>query len=734
VTGIDRAPEAAVEKPVRRPLRLRVPVVRQHSEMDCGAACLATVCAYWGRRFSLNRMRDHARVGREGASLANLRRAAKELGFTARPREVPVAELTRETLPAIGNWKGYHWIVIYAVGARSVLVADPAFGLRRIPRGEFEKDFTGYCLLLRPERRFYDQPHDRSPLRGITHHFREVRGLIFEVFLASLAVQLIAVAMPLFTKFLIDDIIMQGEERWLWAAVLGVGGAMLMQLLMSWVRMELAFAVASRSNLSIVRAVYTRLIHLPMSYFSARKAGDVTSRLEEQAKVTTFVSETVPGLIIDVMSAVIYLSIMLWFSPFLAGVAGSFVLIHILVARIIAPRLRLAFAEAFEKGAEQESHVLETLRGIETIKSTGAGPFVRWRFDDLYAGNANLQLRIERISTIAGVAIETVGQAAAIAVLFLGALLVFDGEMSIGVLVAFTMFAAALFKPLENIVAAWDEYQETQNAVERLNDILDKAPEFEPFEARPDLLLMPRPRGAISFSRVGFRYHPDDRSNVLQNISLDIGAGEKVAFVGRSGCGKSTILKLVFGLNAPTDGDIRIDGFDTRDIWLPSLRRHIGCVPQKATIFAGTVLENIALARPDASRTEVAEALRLADAEDFVAAMPGGLEARLSEQGSNLSGGQRQRIALARLFLQDPAILLLDEATSALDTAGEKRVMTNIAERFSRRTILVVAHRLSTIRNADRIVVLNRGLVAEEGTHERLIAADGLYQTLQSPA
>ncbi len=723
--------KTVVRKP-RRPFRLGRPVIHQHSEMDCGAACLATISAYWGRRFSLNRMREHARVGREGATLTNLRRAATELGFSARAREVPVHALERQDLPCIGNWKGYHWIVIYKVGARSVLVADPALGLRRIPRAAFEKDFTGYCLMMTPEPRFLETPHDPSPLWGILKHFRNVRLTVFEVFLASLAIQLIAVTMPLFSKFLIDDVIMQGEDRWLWAALIAVGGASIMQFSLSWMRMELAFRVAVRSNLSIVHEVYGRLIRLPMSYFNARKAGDVTSRLEEQSTVTDFLTETIPELVIDVISAIIFLGIMIWFSPLLAAVSLGFVVFHILTARIISPRLRLAFAEAFEKGADQESHIIETLRGIETVKSTGAAPFVRWKFDDLYAGNANLQLKIERISTAAGVAIETVGQAASVAVLFLGAMLVFDGEMSIGVLVAFTMFAASLFEPLENIIDAWDEYQETLNAVERLNDILDKDAEFEAANDSAALVSMPRPRGAVSFSGVAFRYHPDDRANVLQNVTLDIEPGEKVAFVGRSGCGKSTILKLIFGLITPTDGDIRLDGFNIRDLWLPSLRRNIGCVPQKATIFNASIRENIALARPGASLDEVREAARLADAEEFINAMPGGLEAKLSEQGANLSGGQRQRIAIARLFLQDPSIILLDEATSALDTAGEKRVMRNIAERFSGRTVLIVAHRLSTIRSADRIVVLNRGIIAEQGNHQELIEENGLYHRLQN--
>ena len=637
-------------------------------------------------------------------------------------------------MPLIGNWKGYHWIVIYKVGARHVTVADPAIGLRKIPRDVFDKEFTGYCLTMVPTARFFEQKNDPSPLRGILHHFKPLRLNIFELFLAALAMQLVAVSMPLFSKFVIDEVVMQGEARWLWAAVIGVGGATFMQFFLAWMKTELAFVVALKSNMSIARAVYHRLLRLPMSYFSSRKVGDITSRLEEQSTVTDFLTESATEILIDITSAALFLAIMFWFNAYLATIAASFVVFHILIARIISPKLRLAFAEAFEKEAEQESHLLETLRGIETIKATGAAPFVRWRYDDLVATNANQGLKIEKISTTADVAVEAVGQVASITILFIGASLVFDGEMSIGVLVAFTMFAGALFEPLEGLIGAWDEYQETLNAIERLNDILEREPEYAPRSEVPELIHIPSPRGAVSFSQLVFRYHPDDRANVLQNFSLDIAPGEKVAFVGRSGCGKSTVLKLLYGMLTPTDGDLRIDGFDMRDLYLPSLRRHIGSVPQRATIFAGTVRDNIALGRPDASLAQVTEAMRLADAESFVTALPGGLESKLAEGGANLSGGQRQRLAIARLFLQDPSIILLDEATSALDTASEKKIMVNIAERFAGRTVLIVAHRLSTVRNADRIVVMNRGLVAEQGTHGELLAQNGLYTRLQSSA
>lgn len=370
------------------------------------------------------------------------------------------------------------------------------------------------------------------------------------------------------------------------------------------------------------------------------------------------------------------------------------------------------------------------LRGAETLKTIGAATYARWKLDSLYADLANTSVRIQKLALGSGALVNFTTGIASLIVLFLGADLVMKGEVSIGTLVAFTMFAGALYGPMSGLVGSWGEYQEALNSVERINDILQKAPEAEEFDPSANLIRMPRPRGGIRFTKVPFRYHPDDPSNVLQNFSLDIEPGQKVALVGQSGCGKSTVLKLIFAMHRPADGRIQIDGFDTSDVWVPSLRQHIGTVPQNGVIMAGTVRENIAFARPDAPLNETIAAAKLAEAHDFIMKMPHGYNSVLQERGSNLSGGQRQRIAIARVFLQRLAILLLDEATSALDTDTERRIIGNLERRFARSTVVTVAHRLSTVRNADLIVVLNRGMVAETGTFEELTEARGLFYRL----
>jgi len=720
------------EMPKRLPRWRGLPAVSQLSEMDCGAACLSTIAATYGKKIGINRMRDLARVGKEGATLANLARAGRELGFDTRMLQSTIDDLANESLPAIVNWKGYHWIVVHRVETDRVVVADPARGLIRIPKASFVKDFTGYCLILSPTGRLNDLTEEPSPIANLIPYFAKLRRPISEVLLAALAGQIVAASLPLFSRFMIDDVIMQGNDRWLLIGFVALAGSTLMQIFLSWIRQELAFSISIKANLSIVDDVYHRLIRMPSSYFDTRTSGDVISRLEEQQNITNFFIHEAVGVVENLFAVIVYVAIMSWFDPGLTILATSFSILYTAVVRFISPRLRTAFGEAFEKHAEQSSHIIETLRGIETIKSIGAGIFVRWKLDNLYASSANTTAKILRYSVGAETLTGFITKLAGIIILFACANKVMAGAMSIGVLVAFTMFSAALFAPISGIVHAWDEFQHLLTSAERLNDILDRKPEFEAAGRDSDRIPMPRPRGTIRIQRLAFRYYPDDFSNVLQNISLSIEAGEKVAFVGRSGCGKSTLLKLIGGRYQPSDGRILVDGFDTKDVWLPSLRRHLGSLPQQAMIFAGSVRDNIALARPDAPIRDVIEAARLADAAEFIDAMPGGYEALLSEQGLNLSGGQRQRIAIARIFLQNPAILMLDEPTSALDTATERRILDNIAERFKGRTVLTVAHRLSTVRHADRIVVFNKGLVAEQGRHQELMEAKGLYFRLNS--
>jgi len=701
------------------------PVVRQQSVMDCGAACLATLCRYYGKRISLNRLRDLARVGSTGASLLHIMLAARELGFEAQPILSTLDHLRVNRLPAMVNWKGYHWIVVYAVDAARVVVADPGRGLLKLSIDDFMKGWTRYALFVRPTPRFADLEESPPTLAQFAPYLAPHRRAIFEIAAASVIIQVLALLMPMFSKFVIDEVIVPQRDRLLSTALAGITTAVLLQLAVGWARQRLLMFVSFRVNLRLLADFYRHVLRLPLPFFERRRVGDVVSRLEENTKITTFFTTTGVDFFIDSATAVLYFGLMWYYNPRLTLVAAAFFVLHFVNVRAITPRLQQGFREAFERGAELESHTIESLSGLRTIRTLGVERYIRATWENLFAKATNAYFRTLVYGIGAGVASQIVNAGGTVAVLFYGASLVLQGQLSIGALVAFTLLVQGVLQPITKLVGAWDQLQETLNAVERLNDVYESAAEA-PDEPGDELTVLDALNGHVRFEDVTFRYDAEG-SNVLQNIDLEILAGQRVAFVGRSGSGKSTLVKLLLGFYRPTTGRILVDGFNLSSVWLPSLRRQVGVVPQTSFLFHGSIRDNIAQARPDASAEDVQWASTMAHAHEFVSRLPQGYQTLVVEQGANLSGGQRQRLAIARAVLQQPRMVMLDEATSALDNESERRFIQNLDAAFPGRTILMIAHRLSTVRHADVIVVLDRGTIVEQGTHDELIAKQGLY-------
>jgi ATP-binding cassette subfamily B protein len=706
------------------------PVVRQQSVMDCGAACLATVTRFYGKRVSLNRIRESTRVGTSGASMLHILRAAEAMGFETIPMLATVEHLRANLLPAIVNWKGYHWIVVYAVDDRYVTVGDPGQGLNRLPVKEFEEGWTRYTLYLRPTPAFGEVEESSPALKQFIPYIRPYRRILIEIFGASLAIQVLAILLPVFTKFIIDDVIIGQHTQWLVASLVAMGAAIALNCAVSVARQNLLLTVAQRINVRLLADFYRHVLSLSLPFFEHRKTGDILSRLEENTKLTTFFTSTGADVFIDTFTALMYLALMLHYNVRLTVVCAAFLALHILNLYWVTPLIQHGLRSAFQRGAELHSHTIESLSGLRTIRTLGIEPYIRWKWENLFARYTNAYFKTLKYTVASGLLSQFVNAAGHVAVLFYGAWMVLEGQLSLGALVAFTAFLQGLIGPATKLVGSWQRLQEALNSVERLNDVYESAPETTD-EPGDDRLVVPRLNGFIRFDSVTFRYDEDSR-NVLQNLSLQIHAGACVGFVGRSGSGKSTLLKLLMGFYAPVSGRIMVDGFDLSQVWLPSLRRQIGVIPQESSLFRGTIRDNIVLARPSVAPSEVEWAANMADAHGFIARLPLGYDTMLEEQGANLSGGQRQRIAIARAILQRPRMLVLDEATSALDNESEHRVIRNLREAFAGCTVLMIAHRLSTVRHADLIVVLDHGNIVEQAAHEELMERKGLYYFLST--
>jgi len=572
--------------------------------------------------------------------------------------------------------------------------------------------------LLQRLQRFlvYVQPHAR---------------LLGEIALASFVLQVFTIFLPLFIRFIVDDVIIKQDQWWLFYSLLGISGVVLLHLVLSYCRQQLLLLVSRKAASQLTSDFYTQVLSLPLPFFIKSKVGDITSRFEENQKVTDFLSDIGPQLFFNLFTVALYLGLMSYFNVQLTLVTLGFVALHILIMGGVAPLLQRAYRDSFQKGADSESFLIECLKGLSTIKMLAIEHRTRWAWENLYIRFSNAYFRSLTYGMGANLASGFVANSSEVGVLFYGGLMVLRQQMTVGELTAFIFLIQGVTAPLIKLVMFWASFQATLNAADRLNEVFDEKPELS-LEAARQQRMLPQLQGHVRFEHVSFRYEVNSKTTFLQDINLEIQPGQRIAFVGRSGSGKSTLLKLLLGFYPPLSGTLSIDGFDLTQAWLPSLRQQIGIIPQTTHLFRGTIRENIALAKPGASLAEIMNAARMAAAHEFISALPQGYSTMVDTEGMNLSGGQRQRLAIARGLLHNPRLLILDEATSALDNETERVVIHNIEEQFKDRTIFMTAHRLSTVRHADLIVVIDQGKILEQGSHEQLLARKGLYYFLSA--
>ena len=706
----------------------RYPFYAQQSASDCGAACLVMIGQYWGKRFSVNRLRDMTNVGRSGASLRAIATTAENLGFASRPVKATLEKFAEQPLPAIAHWGGNHFIVVYEITKKQVIVGDPAVGQRELSRKEFAEGWTGYGLLLQPTSLLKDAKEEDVGLWKFFELVKPHYKVLLEIFIASVVMQLFGLVTPVFTQLLLDRVLVQRSVATLNAVGLGMIVFGLFKIAMGAVRSYLLTHTANRISISLLVGFIKHTFRLPLSYFESRYVGDITSRIQENQKIQSFLTGQTLSIVLDMLTLVVYLSLMFWYSWKMA----LFVLVTVppffILALASTGILRRISREVFNAGAEQRSYLIESLTGIRTVRSLAIEQTVRWRWEELLNNVVKKGFHAKvigiRLSMISG-GIQTFTSTA---LMWFGAWQVIQGELTVGQLVAFNMLVGHVLGPFQRFSQLWNQFQEILISTERLNDVLEAEPEEE-LHHKPRKTLG-RLRGHIRFQNVTFRYHPESKNNVLENINFEIQPEQMVAVVGRSGSGKTTLSKLILGLYPATDGKVLIDGYDVNGVSLRSLRSQVGVVDQDTFLFGGTIRENIAIAHPEVSLDEVIQAAQLAGADEFIQQLPLGYETQIGEGGGMLSGGQRQRLAIARALLGNPRLLLFDEATSHLDTESERIIQNNLKTILKGRTSVIIAHRLSTVRNADLILVLDRGILVESGTHDELIAKQGHYYYL----
>ena len=696
--------------------------------VDAGLASLALIAGYYRISADPAQLRHQLALGRRATLAEDLVRAANILELKSRIiRKPTAARLASVPYPAIIGLKDGHFALLGVGSAtgRARLIDPVGRTARDLPVEEIAELCSGELILV--TRRLGGAGFDPSTFgfRWFLPSIFRYRRPLAQVMVASLFVQLFALITPIFFQLIVDKVLVHKGVSTLIVLIVGMASLGLFETVLQFLRTYTLNHTTNRIDVELGRRLFHHLFRLPLSYFETRAAGQTVARVRELETIRSFLTGQGLTSLLDLVFTLVFFVVMFVYSPKLTLIVLASIPIYVVIAAMIRPVLRRQIDEKFNRGARSQQFLVESIVGAQTLKAASVEPMMQAQWEERLASYVSTSFDAGMTGAFGQNIIQYVSKATTALILFVGAESVMDGTMSVGELIAFNMISAQVVQPILRLSQLWQDFQQVQVSVARLGDILNAPPEPTP----QNLLTMPPPRGAIEMRNVSMRYRPD-AADALKNVSLSIGAGEVIGFVGPSGSGKSTLSKVIQRLYSPGQGQVMLDGVDIAQLDPGWLRRQIGVVLQENMLFNRTIHENIALGDPAMPRALVIQAARLAGADEFIAQLPQGYDTMLEERGANLSGGQRQRIAIARALATNPRILILDEATSALDYESERIIQDNMRAIVRGRTVIIIAHRLAAVRPCQRIVGMTRGEIVEVGSHEELLGRNGLYARL----
>ena len=653
-------------------------------------------------------------------------RCAKEFGLKAKSYQSSWRRLRKTPLPGIATLQDGGYLLLGKASEDQVIVQNPRSSRPRLMfRDEFEAIWDGRLVLMAGRAGLMDltRHFDISWFLGAIHKYRNLLG---EVLAASFFLQLFALISPLFFQVVIDKVLVSRTLSTLDVLIIGLVAIALFDTILGILRTYLFAHTTNRIDVELGARLFRHLLALPISYFQARRVGDLVARVRELENIRNFLTSSALTLVIDLFFTFVFLAVMFIYSPLLTAIVVGAFPFYIGISVAATPFFRERLDDKFARGAENQAFLVETVTGVETLKAMAVEPQMQRRWEEQLAGYVAASFRVIRLGNTASQTVQFVSKLVTAGILYFGAKLVIDGSLTIGELVAFNILAGRVSAPVLRLAQMWQDFHQARLSVARLGDILNTPAELT---FNPGRTALPSLRGEIDFEHVTFRYRIDG-PEVLHDVSFSIPSGQVIGIVGPSGSGKSTLAKLVQRLYVPESGRILMDGVDLATVDSSWLRRQMGIVLQDNILFNRSIRDNIALADPGIPTDRIIAAATLAGAHDFIVELPEGYDTIVGERGSSLSGGQRQRIAIARALLTEPRVMIFDEATSALDYESEQIFQRNLAQIAVGRTVLIIAHRLSTVRFADRILTLDHGRLVEEGTHDDLVRKGGRYAVL----
>ncbi|MBE9251205.1 peptidase domain-containing ABC transporter [Dolichospermum sp. LEGE 00240] len=699
---------------------MKYKLVQQHSEEDCGAACLASIAKHYGQTFTISRIREAVGTGQFGTTLLGLKRGAEILGFKANPVKTSpeiLDKINEAPLPAIIHWKGNHWVVLYGKKGKKFLIADPAVGLRYLSKQDVEAAWTDWLLLLvEPDPiRFFDQKQDK--VGGFWRFFQRVwiyRGILFQALPLNLVLGLLSLASPFLLQILTDDVLVRGDTKLLTTVVISVVVMNIISHSLSFVQSNLIAHFAQRMQLGLVLEFGRQILRLPLTYYETRRSGEVVSRLRDIDQINQLIAQVVVGLPSQFFIAVISLFLMLFYSWKLTSAALVISVVMTISTFIFQPTLQQKTNELLVTESETQGVLVETFKGALTLKTTTSGRQFWDELQNRFNRLARLTFQTMQIGIINNTFSGFVSSIGSVILLWFGGYLVINPSenLSIGQLLAFNSMNGNFIGLISTVINFVDEFTRAKTAVRRLTEVIDATPEDDDNGKKPFATISEN--ADIICTNINFHY--PGRIDLLEDFSLTIPGGKNIALIGKSGCGKSTLSKLISGLYKLQSGNIQIGIYNLQDLALESLRQQVVLVPQDAHFWNRSIVENFRLGAPYVSFEQIVKACQIAGADEFISKMPETYQTILGEFGANISGGQRQRLAIARAIVTDPAILILDESTGGLDPVSEAQVLDQLFQHRQGKTTILITHRPKVINRADWIVLIDQGKLKLQGS------------------
>jgi subfamily B ATP-binding cassette protein HlyB/CyaB len=686
-------------------------------EIDTGVACLVVLARFHNVAASIEQLRHQLSATASTFGQTELLLAARKLDLKAKWVHTTLSRLDRTPLPAIATNRDGSFFIIAKLDGGKALIQDPRSSRPEVINlDKLDARWAGCLLLVRSES-VNPGETSRFDFSWFIPAIIKYRKLLGEIMLVSFVLQLFALVTPLFFQVVMDKVLVHHGLTTLDVIASGLLAVMIFETALNSLRSYVFAHTTSRIDVELGSRLFHHLIKLPLAYFQARRVGDSVARVRELENIRSFLTGNAMTLLLDVLFSVVFIVVMFCYSGWLTLIVLLSLPLYVLVSMCITPLLRARLQDSFARGAENQAFLVETVNGIDTLKSMAVEPQVLRHWDNQLAAYVAACFKTQNLSTIANECVSLIGKLVTVATLWLGAQLVIGGQLSVGELIAFNMLAGRVSQPIMRMAQLWTSFQQTGISVQRLGDILNTPTEL----SKGTRSTLPPLKGRIEFDQVHFRYRTDG-SEVLRGVSLRIEAGEVIGVVGRSGSGKSTLTRLLQRLYVPERGRVLVDGMDLALADVSSLRRQIGVVLQDSMLFNRSIRENIALTDPAALLESVIDAAQMAGAHEFILELPEGYDTVVGEHGASLSGGQRQRVAIARALIGNPRILIFDEATSALDYESERIIQQNMQAICRGRSVIIIAHRLSAVREANRILVVDRGQIVEQGSHTELLA------------